>query len=1186
MQVRQLWKTTHIYHDQKLPVYAVAIKPDGKQLLAAEGARLNIYDLRDGTLIANPRKHRSSIYAIACSATGPYFATAGTDDTAIIWNSEQNKGIVKFVVNGSCQVLTFCPTSPTLLACAGTEVSIWHPKIKQVVPVNVGDKILSAAWCKDGKTFAVGLLNGTISVRNTENAREIYAHHVQVPVFAMAWSNELLVAGDWDSRMTIHKPRESKLLWTENIPAQPSAIVNFQSNLLMSDIGGKVSLYNDDAQLLSEVADVGEWIWSVSVNDDGYLALGLDDGTCAVYSLGLKPVYSLWKNVFAIRTELTKVRLRLLETDLLEDTEFVKPIQGVAVNQTRIAVRFADEVSTYEFDEVEGGSLELTKFGRFDTNFQCNKFFVFSDGFVFVFEKSVKIYNETGVFQREFNFSSVINDAATCSTATGMEGIICGFEDGQVVQIFINHRFPHVIVKHDKPIKVIGMSMMHTKIAVVDSERRCCVFDAIGAQLLYIEENVDAFAWNELCDDLIAFSDGEKVSVKPYELQKLTTKFKGQLVRFSGITVCAINGTTISEIDISLANAVRSLSRGNDFVRAYELAAFGSTEDNWNELADAAMRMKEMQIAVKAAAHARNIKLLHFIEQITQMANDSKFTQEHLMAEVDAWTGNFDAAARTWQRLGCGERAVQMYFDLRQFDKLKLFLSGDRMKAFALKQAAMFENMGDYELAADLYVAGGEAVKAMKLLSEHKMIKELAACAMKTDPTETAARQLAAETLFKHDMIKEATDLLSQLDDIPSLVTVRVYMKDGDEASSLANMHPDYVSDVFLPFAKHLFEDDQYFESLVSFFIAGKVDEALNSLNMLLDNAIKMHRYEDVAFFLYGRSLGMASKCEDKDEAASIAESGLQLARAYSAYGRLKEDTSSPFTVREAGASFYLSRFVVAYLNSVRRGQHKDKYLHGLNDSIICGISFPEALFSLISESEAMGEYQLMRWCAEQLANFVVPPAVQEAVDFAILKTSGLNEEEESDVCERCGNKLFASAEGPLLWCSECGCPIVFSSHSFRVLPLVPIKVQGIDEKQAKELLSVDPPIDGTLLDVSEVLDPSRGVDGEMCPVLNKDTLQRIDPSTVVACEWKEVSKVPTSFILNPQFESVHRCRGCNSIFDDSDYEITFLENGTCPLCKTPLDSERDGEFADMADSYSDLLKTLREFSSSVPIDF
>ena len=63
-------------------------------------------------------------------------------------------------------------------------------------------------------------------------------------------------------------------------------------------------------------------------------------------------------------------------------------------------------------------------------------------------------------------------------------------------------------------------------------------------------------------------------------------------------------------------------------------------------------------------------------------------------------------------------------------------------------------------------------------------------------------------------------------------------------------------------------------------------------------------------------------------------------------------------------------------------------------------------------------------------------------------------------------------------------------------------------------------------------------------------------------------------------------CRGCNSIFNDQDFELTFLENGCCPLCKTPLDHEAEGEFTDTMDSYSDLLKQLRDFASSVPIEF
>ena len=1185
MQVQEKWKLQLNYHGQIPPVYACAIKPNLKEVLVANGPHLLFYSLKDGTLLGDQKKHKKPIYAIAVSQNEPYFATAGSDDVVIVWDSKLNKGIVKFLITGAASSLSFSPVSSHLLACAGTEFSIWHPNIAQVNPVNVNAKVMCGAWAPDGKTFALGLINGTVSVRNSENTQEIYTHHLQVPVFTVCWSNDLLIAGDWDNRMTIHKPRDSALTETIPLPAQPTNIINFQSNIIVTDIAGGVTLYNDDGQLLLQITNVNEWIWSISACFDGYISLGLDNGYIQLLSLGLKPVYSIYHNAFAIRTELTKVSLRILGTDLVENTEFIKPVQNVCVTDSQIAILFADELSAYSYYENKG-KLELNKIQRFESKASSKQFYGFTSNFIFILEKSVRILGQSGNFVRDFNFGSPVTTTTICSTVVGMEGILVGLEDGQVVQIFVHHRFSHVVFKHDSPIRSMSISQLKTKIAVVDDKHRCCVYDAMSGRLLFIEEGINTVCWNELNDNLLAMSDDENIYIKAFDMQRVKTSMKGELARFSGLTVSTIVNNELCQVDVPLDAAVRNLARNNDFRRSYQIAAFGLTEDQWNELADTALRQRQIVVAIKSAAHAKNIKLLHFIEIISTLMKDSKFTQEHLSAEVDAWTNNFDSAARTWRNLGENERAVSMYFDLRQFDKLSQFLSGDRMKKFALQQAKSFEDMNELEFAAQLYVVGGEALKAATLLNENGKIDEMLKLSKTINHSEGQALKYIASALMNHDMGKEAAIILSQLDDVSSLALVHIIMKDWGEAIALARMHKALLPEVFLPYAKHLFEDDQYFESLVSFFIAGRVDEALKSLNMLLENSIAMNKYNDVAFFLYGRSLGMASTCEDPAESTAIVESGMTLSRAYSAFGRLREDTTSPFTVRERGASFYLSRFVVAFMNSVRHGEFKDKYLHSLPDNLFGSISYPEALFSLLNESENVNEYRLMRWCAEQLSNFVVPPAVQEAVDLAILRTAGMNDGDEGEVCPRCSSRLFASSEGPLLWCSECKCPIVFSAYSYKVLPLVPITINGVEVKDAKELIEQDPPIDGNVVDISEVIDPSRAVDGEAKPVLNADALKNIDPSAFITLNWKENSKVSSSFILNPDLESVHVCRGCNSIFSDVDFEQTFLENGACPICKTPLDNEGEGEFADTYESYSDTLKELRDFSAEVPIEF
>ena len=140
--------------------------------------------------------------------------------------------------------------------------------------------------------------------------------------------------------------------------------------------------------------------------------------------------------------------------------------------------------------------------------------------------------------------------------------------------------------------------------------------------------------------------------------------------------------------------------------------------------------------------------------------------------------------------------------------------------------------------------------------------------------------------------------------------------------------------------------------------------------------------------------------------------------------------------------------------------------------------------------------------------------------------------------------------------------------------------------RRGKRTIKIDPPIDSNPVEISNIIDPSTAIEGESKPSLNADILKRIDPSNVIICEWKPNSKVPPSFLLNPLLESVHICRGCNSIYNDVDFEQTFLDNGSCPLCKTPLDHEAEGEFADTYEAYSDLLKQLRDFASVVPIEF
>jgi len=163
---------------------------------------------------------------------------------------------------------------------------------------------------------------------------------------------------------------------------------------------------------------------------------------------------------------------------------------------------------------------------------------------------------------------------------------------------------------------------------------------------------------------------------------------------------------------------------------------------------------------------------------------------------------------------------------------------------------------------------------------------------------------------------------------------------------------------------------------------------------------------------------------------------------------------------------------------------------------------------------------------------------------------------------------------------------LVFSSYTFKVLPLIPIDVDGVTPDEAVELVREDPPIDANPIEISDIVDPSKSMNRAAKPVLNGDTLRLVDPGSALVMEWKKTSNVQPQIMLNPQLESIHQCRGCNSLFSDIDFEQTFLEGGACPLCRTPLDLEAENELSEQNESYSDLLRKLREFATNVPIEF
>lgn len=75
--------------------------------------------------------------------------------------------------NDSIQCLAYNPSSQQLASCSANDFGLWSPEKKSVDKYKVPAKINACAWTVDGLYLALGLSNGTVTIRNKVREVEI-----------------------------------------------------------------------------------------------------------------------------------------------------------------------------------------------------------------------------------------------------------------------------------------------------------------------------------------------------------------------------------------------------------------------------------------------------------------------------------------------------------------------------------------------------------------------------------------------------------------------------------------------------------------------------------------------------------------------------------------------------------------------------------------------------------------------------------------------------------------------------------------------------------------------------------------------------------------------------------------------------------------------------------------------------
>ncbi|XP_042306900.1 intraflagellar transport protein 122 homolog isoform X3 [Sceloporus undulatus] len=968
-------------------IYDLAFKPDGTQLIIASGNRLLVYDTSDGTLIQPLKAHKETVFCVAYAKDGKRFASGGADKTVIIWTSKL-EGILKYTHNDSIQCVSYNPVTHQLASCSSSDFGLWSPEQKSVNKHKVSNKITCCSWTNDGQYLALGMFSGVVSIRNKNGEEKVKIERPGgslSPVWSISWNpsrdehNDILAVADWGQRLSFYQLSGKQIGKDRVLNFDPCCVSYFSKGeyILLGGSDKQVSLYTKDGVRLGTIGEQNTWVWTCKAKpDSNYVAVGSQDGTISFYQLIFSTVHGLYKDRYAYRDSMTDVIVQHLITEQkvrIKNRELVKKI---AIYKNRLAIQLPEKIQIYELYSDDSSDMHYRVKEKIAKKFECNLLVVCSEHIILCQEKRLQCLSFSGTKEREWVMESLIRYIKVIGGPPGREGLLVGLKNGQILKIFVDNPFAIVLLKQSTAVRCLDMSASRNKLAVVDENDTCLVYDINTKELLFQEPNANSVAWNTQCEDMLCFSGGGYLNIKASNFPVHQQKLQGFVVGYNGSKIFCLHVFSMTAVEVPQSAPMYQYLERKMFKEAYKIACLGVTDTDWKELAMEALEGLEFETAKKAFTRVRDLQYLELISSIEERKKRGENNNDLFLADVYAYQGKFHEAAKLYKRSGYENVALDMYTDLRMFDYAKEFLgSGDPKdtKMLITKQADWATHINEPKAAVEMYITAGEHMKAIEISGDQGWVDVLIDIARKLDKAEREPLTKCAfyfKKLLNHGY---AAETYMKIGDLKALTQLYVETQQWDEAFALCEKHPEFKDDVYVPYAQWLAENDRFEEAQKAFHKAGRQTEAVKVLEQLTRNAVVESRFNDAGYYYWMLSmqcLDIAQENEQqKTEMLQKFHHFQHLAELYHAYHFIHKCTEEPFNHYLPETLFNVSRFL----------------LHSLTKETPLGISKVNTLFALAKQSKALGAYKLARHAYDKLQGLQIPARFQKSIELGSL---------------------------------------------------------------------------------------------------------------------------------------------------------------------------------------------------------
>ena len=806
----------------------------------------------------------------------------------------------------------------------------------------------------------------------------------------------------------------------------------------------------------------------------------------------MDPVNAIYRDRYAFRDNLTDILVHHLVSDKKVRIKCKEMVYRLSLFKNKLAVQFADKIWVYESNPDEPLDLHYRqRKERITISVPCDHMVVTAKYILICCKAELHSYSFDGLRQRTWQLEAPVTFIKVDGGAEGKEGVIVCLENGLALKIFVDNPFPLELAKKSDHVICASLSLNRDKIATVDSNNTLLVSMLKTQEVLFTANNVLSVCFNNEVDDIFCFT-GEssmfvvsgiapKSSVGNQQPEAQEQNLSGKAVEFSGQKIYCLNKGSISIVDVPQGNNILKLLDCNNISGAYRVACLGATEAEWKMLGMRALRSNYMSVAKNAFSRLKEMKFLFLLEQIERaipMSSTSSLSggnsrasmgEKRLsaarnpistgigghadvvrpaldpcwQAEVLAYEGHTNEAAKVYARAGKADEAVRVLVDLKQWKEAKVISqsSGIDISTLQGQEAKWLQEINDWKGAAELYASMGQHILAVKLIEDSyrgalaspdsaPSSEGWQSCAIdivRSVPKENSEVLSLCGDLFteagEDDFAKET---LLKLGDITKLMNLYVRRQRWADAAKLSEEYSGQIdASVFLPYAEWLVKEDRYEEAISAFRKAGRSDLGRKLLEELTFNAIAESRFKDAGYYYWLLSKGELDASTDSSNLAEY----------------------------EHKADLYFA--YASIINSI-----------GSSEIVPFGISKSATLYTLVRQSIKLGAFKLARQSLDRLTKLQLTPKRQDEIDRDMLMIQAkpvVDDPELLPACFRCGttnpllnpfsNKI---ANGDV--CTNCGHPFVRSFINFGILPLVEfVPEPSITDDEAIELIRQPP---------------------------------------------------------------------------------------------------------------------------------